>query len=770
MLSKKRLFIGLLSIVYIGAIVYLIDLEDMVSVVARISMPAFATAAILVVIANLLALARSGAVLKALGFRSGWGDLFLAFSAGNVSNLPLNVVGQSLTRAMVLARAGVPFGVTVMATYVERFLAAGLLFLFSLVGLWILFGNIAFDFGRGAGDILSTIGGITIASGVVGLTIFRKQFLEHGAASIGWTFKLWQSVTLTILCHGAGLGAYLVLLSGLHPHGISAGLVAALVIVMFVTSLPISFAGWGLRELSAASALSFIGMPPEVGVAAAIAVGLLYLGATGLFGILGLLLLTGKRREASDIRQGTTETGASILQDWDTKVIQGCAVLAAVLLFFRIPTQLANSEVAINVNVADVIVFIALSVIVLMTAAGRMRSLFPPFLTVALAGLSAVIALGLMISYARDGLGNWALYTRGVGWILMLGYTALGAAMVNVAGNSGRMLILRSLTVAVMAVCVLQLLALAWSSFVFPIPLYVLAYPLEGFANNQNAFCFELAMIGTLLIVGRNLGFFEKGQWLFTVAVAVLTVTIYFTGSRTGAVFVIVLALLDNLVARKWAGDWSKSRVTLVAAITILAAILLPYIAHFAALALNSAFGFEIDVNALFVALARPDETGTTRLLHPSSDIERWDTIVGGLRLWVDSPLFGAGLGAYVEALLASGQRAQGIHSTYIWFLSEMGIIGLGVVMALAALIAVRAWRMMATLPSAPWGFTIVGILSFMAIGGLVQDFFYQRIFWFLLGLTAAAGAGSEKSDGRIFVAVVAALVLLVFFLALTNL
>ena len=76
---------------------------------------------------------------------------------------------------------------------------------------------------------------------------------------------------------------------------------------------------------------------------------------------------------------------------------------------------------------------------------------------------------------------------------------------------------------------------------------------------------------------------------------------------------------------------------------------------------------------------------------------------------------------------------------------------------------------MLAVPSSAPWGFTIVAILSFMAIGGLVQDFFYQRIFWFLLGLAAAVDTAgkNETSNARIFLIVVVASGLTVFFLAL---
>jgi hypothetical protein len=247
-----------------------------------------------------------------------------------------------------------------------------------------------------------------------------------------------------------------------------------------------------------------------------------------------------------------------------------------------------------------------------------------------------------------------------------------------------------------------------------------------------------------------------------------ITLAVYFSGSRTGAVFIICLAALDAL-ADRWLGDRPRFRVALLAAATIVAAIVFPYLARFAAIALNYVFGADIEAEALFAALARPDEHGNTRLLHPTSDIERWETIVGGLRLWVDRPVLGAGIGAYVQWLLATGQRGQGIHSIYVWFLSEMGVVGLAALLALGTRVVFWAWRMMAVPAAAPWAFTTLGILALMAIGGLVQDFFFQRLFWFALGFSGAmaAAAANETSDARLFLAAVVTVAIIVFCLAL---
>src|SRR5262249_39698235 len=55
--------------------------------------------------------------------------------------------------------------------------------------------------------------------------------------------------------------------------------VAASVIVMLGAALPVSFGGWGLRELSASLAFSHIGFTPEQGFAVAMVVGLLSMAA-----------------------------------------------------------------------------------------------------------------------------------------------------------------------------------------------------------------------------------------------------------------------------------------------------------------------------------------------------------------------------------------------------------------------------------------------------------------------------------------------------------
>jgi O-antigen ligase len=783
--SRKHIVIGAFSLIYLGAVIYIVELNDIVDTLRQISLSTFMWSAASIVLVHLFALARAGAIISVLGYWPGWRNIFLAFSASNITNLPLSVVGQSLTRAMVLARVGTPFSVAVLATYIERVLAAGILFLLSLGAVWYLFGAIKVDLAQGAGEVLATAAGISIVMIVVGLTVLRGALFTAGRFSIRWLPKLWPSVLLTLIIHGGGLVAYILLLNDLLPQSISPSVIAALVIVMLISVLPISFAGWGLRELSAASALSLVGIAPEIAIAAALAIGLIYLATTGLFAVLGLPLITGYRRstQASAATLNDPHDAQSGLhRDWDTGVIQACAALCAILLFFRLPTQFSAGSAPINVNIADVVVFVGFGIIALMISAGRIRALFPRLVSVSLEAITGILLLGLFVSFFRNNLGHWALYNRGIGWLLMLGYTALGAAVVSVAGEGGRRITIRLLIITAMAICGLQLLALAWSAFVFPLPLYILAYPLQGFANNQNAFAFELLLIALLLIVGRSIGLFGKRRWRFPVAVFVLAVTVYLTGSRTGVALFLVLAILDHFF-NSFGSNRSRA-LQWAAAAMLFASVLSPIITPVAN-AVGGVFGFtsihqfvdrfhDWDQNLHNVAVAEDRES----LLHPSADVERWQTIEGGLQLWRENPIFGAGMGAYVESVIAAGQYPHGIHSIYIWFLAEMGIVGLGTLIAVGALLVAKSWFMMTpplwTPPAepaiVPWGFAMFGALALMATGGIPQDFFFQRIFWFILGLVVFDARQMPCPSGaKYFVAVVLVFGLSILLFALLD-
>ncbi len=69
--------------------------------------------------------------------------------------------------------------------------------------------------------------------------------------------------------------------------------------------------------------------------------------------------------------------------------------------------------------------------------------------------------------------------------------------------------------------------------------------------------------------------------------------------------------------------------------------------------------------------------TGTSE----TSNAERIMTLKGGLKLFLAHPVFGAGLGAFVFDYFKESGRVQVIHSTPLWLLAELGVVGAVVMM-----------------------------------------------------------------------------------------
>lgn len=351
MLSKKFLFTGLLTLLYVGVITRLIDWHSFSLTMTKISKETIVVVLLLVVFANLVAYVRARSVIRVLGFSPGWRSMFLAYASGNITNLSLNVVGQSLTRAVVLSENGVPSGVSVIATYIERILAAGILFFFSLMSLWYLFGHVTIDLDHGIGKVLLTSAAILLVSTIVALTIFREQLGRYGRMASSRLLHFWDAALLTVTGHAAGIGAYIVLLQVMGQQGVTMPLIAALTIVLFVSSLPISFSGFGIRELSAAGTLSVVGVPADVAVAAALIIGILYFVVTGAFGLTGLAMVAHRKSlvfgaaaagggapAPNPMNSAPSSATGEIaqLQNWDETIVKICAAACAVLLFFRI--------------------------------------------------------------------------------------------------------------------------------------------------------------------------------------------------------------------------------------------------------------------------------------------------------------------------------------------------------------------------------------------------------------------------------------------------
>ena len=109
-------------------------------------------------------------------------------------------------------------------------------------------------------------------------------------------------------------------------------------------------------------------------------------------------------------------------------------------------------------------------------------------------------------------------------------------------------------------------------------------------------------------------------------------------------------------------------------------------------------------------------------------------------------PIFGAGLGAYMNQEMQAGTPLV-IHSTLLWLLAETGLIGS--LIMLAPIVRIFWSEVRHSQESDIGGLVLVFIITTFAVVSNAHEIMYQRAFWLLLGAALAyvPAALSEKTQ-----------------------
>ena len=166
--------------------------------------------------------------------------------------------------------------------------------------------------------------------------------------------RFWTAMILTILAHLFMLGFHAAMLLALNIEALTLEIASALVIVMFVSSLPISLGGWGVRELSAVAALGAVGIEPSAALAAALLVGIFSLGANLAIAFPGVFLVLNSRLAREP---GTQHANGTL--NWNSRLVTGCAVLMAVAIFFQVRLETGSGQ--LTANAADLLALMGLA-------------------------------------------------------------------------------------------------------------------------------------------------------------------------------------------------------------------------------------------------------------------------------------------------------------------------------------------------------------------------------------------------------------------------
>jgi O-antigen ligase len=384
-------------------------------------------------------------------------------------------------------------------------------------------------------------------------------------------------------------------------------------------------------------------------------------------------------------------------------------LMAATAVFFQIYIPTGSGR--ISVNLADPVVILGASLLVLHHFGKGWPAWRIPHLGIWIAASSTVILLSVLHGWASFGWTDWAFVNKGLGWLMLLCYGATGALIVGRAQQRGLEFLLKTLATSGAAIALLEIgftvavragIDLS-GAFVEP--------RISGLSQNPNAFAFMLVLVLSAAIVLRERSSIRVGL------MAVAMTGIWFTGSRAG-----ILAV-PAVIGTAWlmgVALWPLLVAALAAAACIAGVALLPF----------SPLPWQD-----FVVLARSDASTSQHL----------QTVQDGLAMFVAHPIFGAGLGAYMDEQLRTTGVPLMIHSTLVWLLAETGIAGTAVFLGAAWHLFSDALRRRGD----PAAVLLLLALCALAVMSLAHEMLYQRAFWLLLGAVLAMPAVVTAGGGR---------------------
>ncbi|MBX9846034.1 MAG: lysylphosphatidylglycerol synthase domain-containing protein [Xanthobacteraceae bacterium] len=654
--------------------------------------------------------ALAGLRLRSLAHRMGhdltFRDAMQAMALGQIGGtLSIQFFGQVAVRTALLRSRGVQLPENIALASLEKLASFAVAFALALGGAAWLFGEVALQLDQGGFRFLHLVlGSLAAAAGGALLGwghLFWRPAHQRPANDLtrDLTRPLLASVAYTVgiqLCTAAG---YIVAAMALVP-GIPVGnLAAASFVIMFAASLPISLSGWGVRELSAVFVLKAIGVPPGTAVAIAVSIGMLSLLVIAAIAALSLALP--KRSAATAPAFSPRREGL----DMATALAWLVPLLVATLIVIQV--QAPTPSGVLNVNPADPLAVIGAALFVHAVIKNGTPAWRVSWLSWHVATMTAAIVLSFLIGALSFGLTDWAVFNRLLGWFVLLAYASTGALIAQAAGANGARICLNTFVGAVLGAAAIGLMMIAGQNAGHNLSPHLPVLPLEGLSGNRNGFAFLLVMaLACTPVIGAN-----------PVVLALLGLGIWFAGSFAGLGAAVLVVLAGALQGYFPALALIKAAVLASAAMLLFAA----------APTLTATTGDEATLSAL--------------VYSDFSMAERLKSLSGGLKLFLQHPFFGAGLGAYMETQTQLGTPLV-IHSTPLWLLAEMGLAGF-------AAFAWFGWKLvrdsLACKDRREAAVLLLAILGFCAMSA-VHDMMYQRSIWLLAGALLVTSAGRRDS------------------------
>ncbi|MBN2751154.1 MAG: flippase-like domain-containing protein [Rhodospirillaceae bacterium] len=707
----RRFALILISVLLIAATLRRINIADAMALAKELSWIDLILASSLMILNQIISSVRYFVLSRSFGLTQSFARAHRTniFSIAG-SLLFFNLLGQSLTRSSMLRRDHKPAIYGVLITVVERVISLLSLLIIVAVCSFAYFGTISLNPKTQA---LAIAGSLTItAASVIALfyglpsryrLVLKRFLIPRSLGALVMVSGLSLSMHITMML------AYVALASAIVPSASIFALVLTASLVMLGASLPISFGGWGIREFTASYAFAYVGMASEAGVAMALGVGIL-----STLALLVNVAALSFRRPLLPFNEPTTTTpqvrpNITALLTWLIPV--GCAVLLGFQV--KVPT---NSGF-LSVNLADVVAVCGgLLLIFSIPLHNRPPTLWKiPGLGLSLAMIAAVLVLSFIIGWQRLGFVPWAFFNRLIGAGVLCGYLFCGTLIVTKDGTRGLETLARCYILTIVTILVAEWIMHTLDPYIgnpFKSPFnanYI------GFVDNPNLLSFQVLIAMVLLLSG--VATWERSPaWLPPAISAVLFAGTLHANSRSGYIATLLIIAFLLLV--------QKIRVRprlLLLGIAVYGASLIPEITY------NLFLSTGIKVGSINNhILSRPED-----MFAVTGD--RMSSYLGALKLWWAHPIFGAGLGAFIADHIARTGEPLVIHDSYLWILTELGLVGLAAFILPPLLIL----RTVAKDPNWIRHTPTLGIIGcFLVIGtmSILHDMIYQRPFWLMMG------------------------------------
>lgn len=710
------------SLGLLGAVIWMAGPRDMLLKLSQ--MPTRVFPILLgILFVNLLVVAfRFWRVLSHLGLSLPWSAALRASMAGNIAGLFfIPLFGQVAGRQAVLQGMGVSAVANASIAAYERAALAITSGAMAMWGAYYLLGSGEVDaflskLALGQVALAALCGfGLSYACG-------RGRFERALARSLLQPrnlLRVLEVVLVTVTGQALMLSCFVIGFHFMAPQLDWVSLLAASAMVGFAASLPISVGGWGVRELAAVYVLGLLGVPAADALVVSVVVG--GCSTLVLFGAVPFLWI-GKARAGLVVGQETSPSAGLSLEQSASWLL---AFTALVAVFFQVHVPLAGG--VSNINMADPFALLALAALALQCV--QQRAL-PHWRMAGFNGGLALISLALVIAFLvgwrEIGVSQWALGGRLTGWLVLLGYLSVGYLLIASHGNHGLRRAVETLVAVACAVIVIKVL-LKWSRIFGFDPAGLRELNFQGFAGNRNAFAFQLLTVSAMLM-GFS-GLYARRAWsaarlrLMAVQQGVLLAGIVLTGSRAG-IGAVALMLLLAWVWRLAERRFLLRSLAIAAGLWFFVTIMPP-----AVIQLLDWLGF--DVSWLLKAMRLQSGFSTE-----ASDGVRWKANALALKMWLEQPLLGIGMGVFIARSPAEFGFPMVIHSTPLWILAEFGVLGFGLIGWAGARMVHYA---LAQWPALPKDRAHQLLLLGFGVFCLVHEVLFQRIFWLVLGLLLAS-------------------------------